>query len=61
MIGDGVDAQREEMPVRVERKLGMRLVIAGLVVGDEALAPGGDPAHRRPQPARGPGDDLSSG
>ena len=30
---------------------------AALIVGDEALAAGGDPFHRPPQPPRRPGDD----
>ena len=44
-------------PSRVERELGAGLVAAALIVGDEALAAGGDPFHRPPQPPRRPGDD----
>ncbi len=43
--------------LRIERKLGAGLVAAALIVGDEALAAGGDPFHRPPQPPRRPGDD----
>ena len=56
-VGHGVDAKREEMPLRVHRELGAGLVAAALVIRDEALAAGGDPFHRPPQPPRRPGDD----
>ena len=46
--------KREEMAVGVERELGMGEVVARLVVGDEALGPGRDPAHRADRAAAPP-------
>jgi hypothetical protein len=48
--------QCQEMPLAVERKLGMGEMVACLVVGDKALRPRGGPAHRTAQAARRPGD-----
>ena len=46
------------MTVGVERKLGMGEVIARLVVGEEALGAGRNPAHRTGEPPRRPRDDA---
>ena len=42
-------AQRQEFPVRVQRQLGGRDVVAAVLVGDEALAPIGRPLDRPPE------------
>ncbi len=49
------------MSLRIKRQLGACVVIAALVVGDEALAAGADPFHRPPQPEREPGNDRLLG
>ena len=46
------DAQREEAPVRVEGELGGHLVVAPLLVGDEASRALVGPLHRAPQRPR---------
>ena len=56
-VGDGVDLEREEVSVPVERELGAGLVPAALIVRHEAFAARRDPSHRTPQAARGPCDD----
>ena len=57
-IGDAADAQREKPALRIERQRSIGLMVARLMVGDEALAAGGDPFDRaadalgRPQDQR---------
>ena len=56
-IGDSIDAQSKKMPVAIERQLRASLVIASLIVGDEAFAARANPFHRPSQSSRCPGDD----
>ena len=56
-IGQGIDLEREETTVAIERELSMRQVIAPLIVGNKTFRPARDPAHGTAQPSRGPGDD----
>ncbi len=50
--------QREEAAFDIERELGAGEMIARLVVDQEALGAGCDPAHRAAEPARREGDDA---
>ena len=45
-VGGDAHADGEEAPLRIERDLRLRPVVARLDVGKEGLAPGGGPAHR---------------
>ena len=56
-IGEGLDLERQEMPLRIEREFRTCAMIARLVVGHETFAAARDPLDRTPQPARQPGDD----
>ena len=47
-------AQRQELPVPIERQLRGGDVVAAVLVGDEPFAAVRRPLHRPPQPARGP-------
>ncbi len=55
-IGHRAHPEAEEQALAVERQFGGGGVVARLVIGDEALGPPGDPAHRPAEPARRPGD-----
>ena len=56
-VGPRVDAQREEMPVTIQRERGARAMVPALRVGEKGLAPPGHPAHRPAQAPRRPRDD----
>jgi hypothetical protein len=56
-IGQGLDLQRQEPAVRVERELGVGQVIAALIVGNKTFRPRRYPSYGMTQPSRGPGDD----
>ena len=56
-VGDGVDPECEEVSLAIERELRVGLMIARLIVGNEALAARRDPFDRPPQFSRGPGND----
>ncbi len=56
-IGDGFYAQRDKAAVGIKSELGMRQMIAALIVGDEAFAPARHPFDRSAQSPRRPGDD----
>src|SRR5262249_10819039 len=55
--GEGLNMQREETTVGVDRELRMGEVIASLIVRNKTFGPARDPPHRTAQPARSPGDD----
>ena len=52
-VAEAGDAHREEMAVLVERELGGHLVVAAVVVGDEAAGALVGPLHRAAERARG--------
>ena len=64
-VGVPAHLQRGELAVRIQPEFGMDAHLARLFVGQEALGPVGDPAHRAVEPARRPGDqhdlDLHAG
>lgn len=53
-IGDTSDAQCQETPIGVECQSGLRLMVACLMVAEEALAAAGDPFDRTGDPPRRP-------
>ena len=58
-VGERAHAQAEELPVGIQRQRAAREMVARLRVAEKALAAPAQPAHRPPQPARGPGhEDL---
>ena len=58
-VGDGVDAQREELALRVQRHLGLGDVVAPVRIGQECLAALGRPLDR-PADALGGPDQRAS-
>ena len=54
-VGDGVDLEREEAAVRVEREPRGRDVVAAVGVAEEMLGAVGDPGHRLAGQLRGDG------
>src|SRR5262249_19256011 len=56
-VGEGLDMEREETPVNIEREFRMGEVIAGLIVRDEAFRSARGPAYGPAQASRRPGDD----
>ncbi len=55
-VGDGLDLQRQELAVLVERQLGMGDMVAAMRVGLEQFAALGGPLDRTADAARRPGD-----
>jgi hypothetical protein len=53
-VGDPMRAQRDEAAVRIERKLRLVQVVARVLVREQRFAALGLPAHRTPEPLRGP-------
>jgi hypothetical protein len=55
-VGQRLHPQRQELAVAVQRQLGVRDVVARVLVGGDGLAPLARPLHRAAELARGPQD-----